>query len=137
MRRVVTPQQWFGLRLGQGSSLSPKREAAYQAEAEQAREFEKLLALHRAEFWHVNLPMRSRAGFPDYMVWGDSWLGFVELKAVSPATGRRGRLSAEQLAFHESLLRAGHRVAVFVLPDDFPEANAWLKERTGRDVEMW
>jgi len=111
-----------------------ERKGRYQAEAEQSRAFEDLLALHRVDWWHVNLPMRSKAGFPDYMLMGDGWLAFVELKAVSPTTGKTGRLSAEQIAFHERLHKAGAMVSVFVLPRDLEEANQWLKQFTGREV---
>lgn len=111
-----------------------KRRAGYAAEAEQARIFEQLLMLHGLEWWHVNLPMRSRAGFPDYEIYGEGWHAWVELKARSPITGKQGKLSAEQRTFHARIERAAGEVQVFRLPDDWDLVDAWLMAKTGRRI---
>ena len=116
------------------SPMGEKRRASYQAEAGYAKTFEETLDLHRLDYWHVNLPMRSRAGFPDYLVMGLDWHAFVELKARNPITGRIGKLSAEQRAFHETLRRAAAEIQNFLLPDDWHEVDVWLNAHTGRAI---
>lgn len=116
------------------SPFGVKRRAGYAAEADQARIFEQLLALHGLECWHVNLPMRSRAGFPDYEVYGDGWHAWVELKARSPLTGRMGKLTEEQRRFHARIERAAGEVQVFRLPDDWDLVDTWLCGKTGRQI---
>lgn len=113
----------------QNGDLSVVRKARYNAEAEQARTFEDWLLLHRWYFWHVNLPQRSKAGFPDYMLLRER-IVFVELKARSPATGRIGKLSLEQTAFHEMIRAAGGEVHTFWLPDDWQLVHDALKHPT-------
>lgn len=103
-----------------------KRHASYNAEALFSRTFEDLLALYRWDFFHVNLPMRSKAGFPDYMLMRER-LVFVELKARNPITNKIGKLSAEQIAFHERLRRARAEVHTFLLPDDWLAVDEALK----------
>ena len=107
------------------SPWGEKAKARYNAEAEQSRTFEEWLQLHRWQWFHVNLPMRSRAGFPDYMIMRER-LVFVELKARNPINGRIGKLSAEQIAFHDCLRQAGAEVHVFYLPDDWKRVDEVL-----------
>ena len=116
------------------SPIGQERTARYQAEQEQARAFEQLLSLHRVDYWHVNLPMRSKAGWPDYTLFGDSWHAWVELKAVSPTTGRKGKVSAEQWQWKAIIERGGGEWMTFTLPRDLEDANAWLRAKTGRQV---
>ena len=129
------PKQWNST-LSASPSWGGKRKASYQSEAEQARIFEQLLMLHRVDWWHVNLPMRSKAGFPDYCLFGDGWLAFAELKAVSVTTGRRGRLSAEQIRYRALIEGSGVEWRMFCLPPDLDEANDWLRAKTGVEVEL-
>lgn len=128
------PKRWNSSLRAQPWAQESK--ARYQAEAEQAEIFEGLLLLHGVDFWHNHDPRRSRAGWPDYAIFGAGWLAFVELKAVSPNTGRRGRLSAEQLRYQRVIEEAGAEWRVFCLPPDLGDANAWLREKTGREVEL-
>lgn len=116
------------------STWGSKRRAGYAAEADQARIFEQLLLLHGLEWWHVNLPMRSRAGFPDYEIYGDGWIAWVELKARSPLTGKVGKLTSEQRAFHARIERGLGEVQVFRLPDDWDDVDAWLNAKTGKCI---
>lgn len=98
--------------------MGADRKARYDFEAQFARTFEEWLLLHKWQWWHVNLPMRSRDGFPDYECYRERVV-WVELKARNPFTGRPGKLSAEQIAFHDTIRRAGGEVHVFLLPDDW------------------
>lgn len=118
----------------QRSAWGSKRRAGHAAEADQARTFEQLLLLHGLEWWHVNLPMRSRAGFPDYEIYGDAWIAWVELKARSLLTGKVGKLTPVQRAFHARIERGGGEVRVFRLPDDWDEVDSWLCAKTGRSI---
>src|SRR5216684_1019209 len=113
------------------SPLGLTRRVSYQTEAGYARTFEALLICHGLEFWHVNLPMRSKAGFPDYEVYGDGWIAWVELKARSQLTDRMGKLSEEQRAFHRRIERGGGEIVVFRLPDDWLAVDVWLTSKTG------
>ena len=112
------------------SPWGQKAKARYNAEALESRAFEDLLRIHGWDWWHVNLPMRSKAGFPDYMLMRDR-LVFVELKARNPLNDRVGKLSAEQMAFNDRLRRAGAEVHTFVLPDDYEQASRTLQRGTG------
>ena len=96
--------------------------------------FERLLNLHRLDFWHdFRTDKRSIAGFPDYEIYGDGWIAWVELKARQ-ANGRRGKVSDAQHRYRESIERGGGEWRTFMLPDDFDAVNAWLKGKTGREV---
>lgn len=108
------------------SQWGAKRRQNYYAEIEQSRMFEQWLQLHKWQWWHVNLPMRSRAGKPDYECYRER-IVFVELKARNPITGRMGKLSAEQMAFIETIKKANGEVYVFRLPDDWDEIEKALK----------
>lgn len=100
----------------------------------QAVAFEQLLHLHRCDFWHCTVAQRSQAGFPDYVIFGDGWLGFVELKARSRTTGKAGRVSAAQYRYKDAIEKAGVEWRTFLWPDEMEETNAWLASKTGRQV---
>ena len=116
------------------SPIGATKRTNYQAEAEQARTFEELLNLHRLDFWHPTISQRSQPGWPDYAIFGRGWLAFVELKARSPATNRRGVVSVAQRRYQASIEAAGAEWCTFCLPDDFDELDSWLNERTGHDI---
>jgi hypothetical protein len=61
-------------------------------------------------------------------------MAFVELKATSAATGKRGRVSAAQRRYQASIEAAGGEWRTFCLPDDDRDVNAWLSAKTGRQV---
>lgn len=102
----------------------------------QAVEFEKLLRWHRCDFWHCTVAQRSQAGFPDYVIFGDGWLAFVELKARSRVTGRAGKVSTFQERYKASIEAAGGEWRTWLWPDEMEETNAWLRAKTGREVEF-
>ncbi len=102
----------------QRSPWGQKAKARYNAEAQEARAFEDWLTLHRWWWWHVNLPQRSKAGFPDYVMFRER-IVWVELKARNPLNNRIGKVSLEQQRFHERIKEAGGEMYVFWLPDDW------------------
>jgi len=99
------------------SSLTSKKKlAAYQTEAAFQRAVEEKAAMLGWYTWHVNLPMRSKAGFPDVLCIKDRLL-WLELK-VYYENGKAGRVMPEQVAFHERLRAAGQEVLVVYNDDD-------------------
>ena len=67
--------------------------------------------------FHLNLPMRSPAGFPDLVCFRERIL-FAELKARSPRTGRMGKLSPQQIEYAHTIQRAGGEYYAWLFPDD-------------------
>lgn len=96
--------------------------------------WEALLNLHRLDYWHCTVAQRSQAGWPDYVVFGVRWLAFVELKARSVTTGRRGRLKVAQERYKASIEAAGGEYRVFTLPDEWDEVDEWLNGHTNRGI---
>lgn len=100
-----------------------------------------LFQLHKIDWLHISTPQRDKgtlsAGHPDYLLIGQGWLGFLEIKARNPETGRLGRMSAAQHAFHAKLRAAGAEVWTAYLPDDLQLVNSWLRDKTGVVVEAW
>lgn len=96
--------------------------------------WEETLNLHRLDFWHCNVAQRSQPGWPDYVVFGDGWLAFVELKARSINTNRVGKLRTGQERYRDSILAAGAEWKVFVFPDDWDAIDDWLESHTGRHI---
>ena len=99
--------------------------------------FEDLLLKHGCWFFHPTTSHytrkhRGQKGYPDYTVFGVGWVAWVELKATSLATGKDGRLDAEQRTYKEFIERAGGEHVVFTLPADWAAVDRWLesKERT-------
>lgn len=93
-----------------GSLTSPKKLALYQKESEFQRQVEAKAQMLGWYTWHVNLPMRSKAGFPDVLCIKDR-LVWIELK-VYRENGSAGKVMPEQVAFHERLRAAGQQVLV-------------------------
>ncbi len=122
---------WAGKRK---QPIGAKKRANSQSEAAYARAFEATLQLHRLEFWHCTVAQRSQPGFPDYTICGDGWLGFVELKAVSLLTGRRGKVSEEQRRWQRAIEQGGGEWRTFCLPDDWEEVDEWLNGHTGKNI---
>lgn len=96
--------------------------------------WERLLDLHRLDYWHCTVAQRSQPGWPDYVVFGQGWHAFVELKAVSATTGRRGKLSPAQERYKATVEAAGGEWCTWTLPTDWPDVDAWLAERTGKQL---
>lgn len=116
------------------TAFGAKRRQSALDEAREARQFETLLLLHRLDFWHCNVAQRSQPGWPDYAIFGDQWLAFVELKATSSTTGRRGKVSAAQYRYKEAIEKAGGEWRTFCLPDDWEELHVWLRGHTGMAI---
>ena len=93
-----------------------------------------LFDLHKVDWLHISTPQRDkgtlRAGHPDYLLLGDGWHAFLEIKARDDK-GRMGRTRANQYAFHRKLQRAGAEVWIAHLPDDLDDVNLWLRVKTG------
>lgn len=101
--------------------------------------FERTLLKHDCWFFHPktsNYTRRHRGqkGYPDYTVFGVGWVAWVELKATSLATGKDGRLAAEQRTYKDFIERAGQEHIVFTLPRDWHAIDVWLNEKTGKDI---
>lgn len=129
----------YGSRNGMRTSpIGATKRSNVQSEALYAKTFEELLHLHRLDFWHCTVAQRSQAGWPDYAIFGDGWLSFVELKARSLVTNKRGKVSAAQYRYKDSIEAAGAEWRTFCLPDDWAEVEAWLTGHTGRVISsIW
>lgn len=99
-----------------------------------------LFQLHHVDFLHLEAPQRDKgtlkSGHPDYLIIGDGWSAYLEIKARNLETGRLGRLMPHQRTFHDKLRAAGHEVWVIYLPDDLQALNLLLRERTGVSVNV-
>ena len=96
--------------------------------------WEALLRLHGLDFWHCTVAQRSQPGWPDYAVFGIGWHAFVELKATSITTGRRGKVSAAQERWQDTIQLAGCEWISFLLPDDWNDVDDWLNGHTGKAI---
>ncbi len=123
------------------SPIGAKRKARVQWEAAQARALEGtetrlgLFQLHHVDFLHNETPQRDKGtlkeGHPDYLLIGEGWSAYLEIKARNVETRVMGKLSAGQRAFHERLKQAGQEVWTAYLPDDMDAINQWLFKKTG------
>lgn len=77
-----------------------------------------------------------RRGCPDYLIVGDGWKSWLEIKARNLETGRLGRKDSFQDTFHAKLTAAGDEVWTAYLPDDMKKLAAWLEAKTGVKVEV-
>lgn len=91
------------------------KRAAYQAEKAFQNQVEELAGYLGWYAWHINLPQRSKAGFPDCLLLRERAV-WIELKVHRK--GGRGKVMPEQQAFHEMLRLAGQEVYVFFNDDD-------------------
>ncbi len=118
------------------SAFGAKKRAMVQSEVSYYPTFEHLLRLHRLEWWHNYNAQRSQPGWPDYTVFGDGWLAFIELKAVR-VSGTRGKLSEGQRRYKAVIEAAGGEYRVFVLPQDWNDVDDFLCGHTGLDIRDW
>lgn len=128
------------------AGIGAQKRQRVQHEANQAKALEGsgerlgLFFLHRVDWWHcVTAETASgslKAGLPDYMLMGDGWFAMLEIKARNIETKRPGSMTAEQYTFHAKLNKAGIEVWTALLPDDLDRINLWLREKTGRIVEV-
>lgn len=124
----------YGAGWGQRQPIGEKKRAMVRTEESLYPAWEQLLNLHRLDYWHPAVSMRSQPGWPDYVVFGDSWLAFVELKARSSATGRRGKVSPAQERYRASIEAAGGEWRTFLLPDQWDDVDVWLNSHTGKEI---
>ncbi len=124
---------WNGLRR---APIGAKKRAAVRTEEGFYPAWEHLLQLHRLEFWHCRVAQQSQPGWPDYVVLGQGWHAFVELKAVR-VSGSRGKLSEGQRRYKAAIETAGAEYRVFVLPDDWADVDEWLCSKTGLEIRGW
>lgn len=100
------------------------RRETYQTEREFQAQVEELAGYLGWYCWHVNLPMRSKAGFPDLLLIRERVV-WAELKVHRK--GGRGKVMPEQRAFHDLLRAAGQEVHVWFNDDeDFEKLQAVL-----------
>ena len=126
---------YYGKRNGMKTSpIGVEKKLRAQEEANQSRTFEGTLRLHRLDWWHNTISQHSQPGWPDYTIFGDGWHAWVELKARSPMTKKRGQVSVGQRRYQASIERSAGEWRTFCLPDDWPECDAWLNERTGHEI---
>lgn len=117
------------------SPIGVEKKSRIQWEAKYARTFEELLRLHRLDFWHCTVAQRSQPGWPDYVVFGDQWLSFVELKARSLIGKKRmGVFSTGQERYKASIEAAGGEWRIFRLPDDWDAVDDWLCGHSGKEI---
>lgn len=111
-----------------------KRRQSALDEKNYGNQLENLMQLHRLEYWHCTIAQRSQPGWPDYVVMGDGWLAFLELKARSSLTNRRGKVSDAQRRYQAAIERGGGEWVTFCLPDDWDELHIWLNGHTDRGI---
>lgn len=92
------------------------RRIGYQTEKAFQRQVEEFASLMGWFVWHDNLPMRSKAGFPDCLFLAERAV-WAELKVYS-TTGKAGRVMPEQERFHQMLRDAGQEIHVWYDDDD-------------------
>ena len=97
------------------SPWGEKRREAYQTERAFQDQVETLAGYLGWFAWHINLPQRSKAGFPDCLLIRER-LVWIELKVHRK--GGRGKVMPEQRAFHDMLRQAGQEVYVFWNDDE-------------------
>ena len=96
-------------RVKRGNSLDAsriERKERSKAEADWQRDIERLAQANGFYVWHVNNPQASKAGFPDLLLIRERVV-WVELKAKSTTTNKRGKLSPEQEMWRDMLRAAG------------------------------
>lgn len=127
---------FYGKRNGMKTApIGAEKKSRIQWEAMYAKTFEETLHQHRLDFWHCTVAQRSQPGWPDYVVFGEGWMGFVELKARSMLGKKRmGVVSEGQERYKASIEAAGGEWKVFKLPDDWHTVDTWLNGHTGKGI---
>lgn len=95
-----------------------KKRAQYVAESKFQEMVEEVAGYCGWTSFHLNLPMRSPAGFPDLVLFRDR-IVFAELKSRSPTTGRAGKLAPAQIAYAQTIMKAGGEYYSWLYPDDW------------------
>lgn len=97
------------------------RKERSKAEATFQRQIERLAQMAGWYVFHIYNPTWSKAGFPDLVLIRERVV-WVELKARSTTTNKRGKLSPEQETWRDMLKAAGQEW--YVWWDDSPEDTA-------------
>lgn len=116
------------------SAIGEKKRVMVRTEEGFYPAWEDELRLFGCDFWHPTISQRSQPGWPDYVVLGEGWHAFVELKARNLTTNRRGKVSTAQERYKDAIVLAGAEWHTFLLPDDWGEIDAWLTARTGKEI---
>lgn len=90
----------------QRSEWGAKRRASEHAEKKFQARVEELAQYLGWYPWHLYHAQRSKAGFPDLVLWRERTV-WAELKATSRLTGRTGKLTPEQEYFRDMIQAAG------------------------------
>lgn len=118
LNRLLQPKK----RLGIGEA----RREQYVSEQKFQAMVEELAGYCGWTTFHVNLPMRSPAGFPDLVMFRERII-FAELKSRSPRTGRAGKLRPVQTDYANTIMRAGGEYYSWLYPDQWDEIVEVLK----------
>ena len=108
------------------SPWGEKKRAQYVAEQEFQRMVEELAGYCGWVSFHLNLPMRSPAGFPDLVLFRER-IVFAELKTRSPKTGKAGKLMPAQITYAQTIQKAGGEYYSWLYPDQWDEVVEVLK----------
>lgn len=103
------------VRAYRGNSLIASRETKKErsrAEADWQRDIERLAQANGWFVFHIYNASQSRPGFPDLVLIRERVI-WVELKARSTTTNRRGKLSPEQEMWRDMLKAAGQEYYVW------------------------
>lgn len=103
-----------------------EKRATYIAESAFQQMVEDLAAYCGWTSFHLNLPMRSPAGFPDLVLFRER-IVFAELKSRSPTTGKAGKLRPTQIDYAHTIQKAGGNYYSWLYPDDWDEVVEVLK----------
>ena len=110
-----------------------KRRASFNSERSFQEQVETLAAHLGWYVWHVNNPMRSKAGFPDLILIRERVI-WAELKARSRLTNRMGKLMPEQIMWRDMLQAADQEWYLFT--DEDWDLIASTLARPGQKVQV-
>lgn len=110
-----------------------KRKETYISEREFQGMVEDLAATCGWTTFHLNLPMRSPAGFPDLVMFRER-IVFAELKSRSPRTGKPGKLSPWQIEYAHTIQKAGGEYYSWLYPDEWEDVKRVLSP-VGRPLQ--
>lgn len=123
---TLPPYMRRGKRNGMATSaIGAKRRETYISEAKFQAMVEELAVTCGWTAFHLNLPMRSPAGFPDLVMFRER-IVFAELKSRSPRTGRAGKLSPWQIEYAHTIQKAGGEYYSWLYPDDWEDVKVAL-----------
>lgn len=107
--------------------IGEAKRALYVSEKQFQQMVEELAFYCGWTTFHLNLPMRSPAGFPDLVCFRER-IVFAELKSRSPRTGRAGKLSPGQTEYANTIMKAGGEYYSWLYPDDWEQVLEVFKQ---------